>query len=99
MGKRLIWSKKAQQDRKDIFEYWNTRNQSTLYSQKLNRLFKKTLAFACEFPQLGKPTDYDEHIRVCFVRDYLLFYEILPNEILVLRIWHGKQENINQNKY
>lgn len=43
MAKRLIWTEDAQNDRKEIFGYFNNRNKSKKYSQKLNLLFLKEL--------------------------------------------------------
>ena len=37
MAKRVIWSKKAQKDRREILQYWKQRNLSNAYSLKLNK--------------------------------------------------------------
>lgn len=39
MVRRVIWSIEARNSRKNIFEYWNNRNKSKVYSNKLNALF------------------------------------------------------------
>lgn len=39
MAREIIWTKRAQNDRYSIFNYWNKRNKSKSYSQKLNNLF------------------------------------------------------------
>ena len=38
MAARLIWSNLALQQKKEIFDYWNERNKSKIYSRKLNKL-------------------------------------------------------------
>jgi toxin YoeB len=60
MAKKIIWSLKAQNNRKEIFNYWNHRNQSNLYSLKLNLLFIEAANLIAKFPKIGKPTGYKE---------------------------------------
>jgi plasmid stabilization system protein ParE len=36
MVEKIIWSLKAQEDRKQILNYWINRNKSTYYRVKLN---------------------------------------------------------------
>lgn len=35
-GLKLFWTKTAKRQRDSIFEYWNNRKKSRIYSQKLN---------------------------------------------------------------
>jgi addiction module RelE/StbE family toxin len=88
MARQIIWSLRAQQDRKAIFSYWNNRNRSNLYSKKLNRLFKEAIAFLSEHPQIGRKTKL-ENVSVKIVRDYLILYEISDSTIIVHTIWDG----------
>ena len=78
-------------DRMDIFGYWNRRNGSAEYSRKLNVLFIAALKTVCEFPESGITTDRAS-VRAVLVRDYLLFYKDLPQEIYVLTIWDTRQD-------
>lgn len=91
MAKQIIWSKRAQSDRKEIFKYWNNRNQSNIYSKKLNQLFKEAIRFIAVYPEIGKPTN-DKIIRVKIVRDYLIIYEIDKiDNLIILTIWDSRQ--------
>lgn len=91
MVKRIIWSRRAQADRKEIFKYWNKRNKSNFYSKKLNGLFKEAVKLIAEYPEIGKPTD-DKNARIKIVRDYLIIYEINDkNQLLILTIWDSRQ--------
>jgi toxin YoeB len=85
MAKKIIWSLRARNDRKNIFKYWNQRNRSNRYSIKLNSLFKEALIFVSNHPKIGKLTD-KENIRIKIVRDYLIFYEEFEKEIHILTI-------------
>jgi addiction module RelE/StbE family toxin len=90
MVRRITWSSRAQNDRKMIFEYWNNRNKSNLYSRKLNELISKSLALIAKYPQIGKRTD-KKNVRLKVLKDCLIIYEVLPKEILVLTIWDCRQ--------
>ncbi|HEY6503807.1 MAG TPA: type II toxin-antitoxin system RelE/ParE family toxin [Chitinophagaceae bacterium] len=74
MAKQITWTKRAQQDRKEILQYWRAHNQSSTYSIKLNRLIKKAINLVAAHPHIGRRTDI-ENVRVKLVRDYLIFYE------------------------
>ena len=82
MARRVRWSLPAQDDRKAIFTNWSKNNQSNLYSRKLNRLFNEAIISL---------TKYNVHIKV--VREYLIVYEVLDEELVILRIWDGRQDS------
>jgi len=89
--KEVIWSLRAQQDRLEILEYWINRNKSTLYSEKLYKLFKEATKIISEHPEVGKPTDI-KGIRLKIIRDYLMIYEIHDNRIDILLIWDSRRD-------
>jgi toxin YoeB len=88
--RKIDWSLNAILTKKSIFSYWNHRNKSTLYSQKLNQLFTTTLRFAENYPNASIATK-KENIRAILAKDYYLIYKITPNEIVVLDIWDTRQ--------
>ena len=91
MVKQIIWSRRAQNDRKEIFTYWNKRNKSNIYSKKLNGLFKEAVRLISEYPEIGKSTD-DKNARIKIVSDYLIIYEVdLKDRLLILTIWDSRQ--------
>jgi toxin YoeB len=91
MAKEVVWSLRAQKERKDILEYWRLRNRSTTYSKKLNQLFKESVKIIADFPNVGKPTD-DLNTRTKIVRDYLIIYEETESQIHILTIWDSRQD-------
>ena len=92
MVKQIIWSRRAQTDRKEVFKYWNKRNKSNLYSKKLNSLFKEAVRLISEYPEIGKPTD-DKNARTKIVREYLIIYDVdLTDRLLILTIWDSRQD-------
>jgi len=91
MAKQIVWSRRAQRDRKEILEYWRIRNRSNTYSKKLNRLFKESIKIITDFPQIGKPTD-EADTRIKIVKDYLIVYEETQTQIVILTIWDSRQD-------
>lgn len=83
-------SQTAHNDRKGILAYWKKRNQSDAYSLKLFQLFKESVDSISIYPEIGKPTD-NENTRFIIVKDYLIYYEIDKENILILRIWDSRQ--------
>lgn len=91
MAKQVIWSLRAQNDKKEILDYWRQRNKSNTYSKKLNELFKESIKIILDFPQIGKVTD-DTKARIKIVRDYLIIYEETETQIYILTIWDSRQD-------
>ena len=90
MVRQIIWTEKAQNDRFEIFTYWNNKNKSVAYSKKLHQLIKASVQLICNHPMMGKQTDRKD-VRVKVLRDYLIVYEITVKEIIVLTIWYCRQ--------
>ena len=91
MARKIIWSLRAQKDKKEIFKYWSQRNKSNRYSKKLNQLFKESVKLILEHPQVGKLTDTPS-VWIKIVKEYLLIYEVLETSISILFIWDGRQD-------
>jgi len=89
MAKQIIWTPTAQNDQFDIFDYWNNRNKSNLYSKKLNKLFQEHLAIISKHPEIGVKLRADVYRKT--VRDYQLIYLNRPKEIVLLAIWDTRQ--------
>jgi toxin YoeB len=91
MVREVIWSWRAQNDKKSILAYWRKRNKSDRYSKKLNGLFREAIKLIKEHPQIGRPTD-DKTARMKIVRDYLIIYELTDKVIHILTIWDVRQD-------
>jgi toxin YoeB len=91
MVKRVIWSKQAVEDKIQILTYWNKRNQSKLYSKKLNQLFNECIKLIQDFPEIGTKTDLG-NIRKMPIEHFSIFYENLEHTIAILAIWDGRQD-------
>lgn len=90
MARQIIWTIRAQSDRKEILHYWRVRNKSNTYSKKLNELINKAIKLMAAHPRIGRSTDID-NVRVKLVRDYLIFYEYSEDNIYILSIWDNRR--------
>jgi len=90
MVKRIIWSKRAKNDRKSILEYWSIRNKSRQYPRKLFKIFQDSVLEIASNPFTGMYTDY-HGVKVKIVRDYKIFYEEIDSSIVILAIWDTRQ--------
>jgi plasmid stabilization system protein ParE len=91
MAKReVIWTKNSEIQLQQILEFFIKRNKSGLYSRKLYNKIKKELLTVSKNPELGLKTKLDQ-IRGLIIEDYILFYEILENQIVILKVWDCRQ--------
>jgi plasmid stabilization system protein ParE len=91
MAKReIVWTNVSEIQLQEILEFFTQRNKSALYSRKLYKKFKTELRTVAKNPEIGIKTKLDQ-IRGLIIEDYILFYEILEDRILVLRVWDCRQ--------
>ncbi len=90
----IKWSTNARNSRKSIFNYWNNRNKSRTYSNKLFILFNEALNQVSYLNEIGKPTDIID-VRIKIVSHFELIYIISATQITVLDIWDSRQNPQN----
>lgn len=89
MAKRLIWSPRAKAGLVSILEYWEERNGSPAYSQKLLSRIVEHVLLLPDNPHLGKATTIPG-VRVIFCGDYLIFYRVNKAEIYIANLVDGR---------
>ncbi len=97
MVRKIIWSNLALAQRKEIFNYWNNRNKSSIYSKKLNTLFNQSILAISLHPTIGKKTSY-ENIRVKVAANYLITYQVQEKKLVIVAIWDGRQNPLKFSK-
>ncbi len=91
MGKRKInWSHLAKIKLFEILDFYTHQNKSSAYSKKLYREFNQHLSLVFKNPEMGIKTDLDS-VRGIIVKDFILFYELTPNQIIVHTVWDTRQ--------
>ncbi|GGG57163.1 type II toxin-antitoxin system RelE/ParE family toxin [Epilithonimonas arachidiradicis] len=98
MAKRkIVWTNSAKSELKEILIYWTNKTKSKTYSKKLNKLFTEAIDLLSQHPKIGRTTN-DQNARISIVRNYLIFYEINVNEIIILSIWDARRDE-NQTDF
>jgi plasmid stabilization system protein ParE len=97
MAKRkVVWTKDSEVQLQGILEFFTLRNKSSVYSRKLYKKFKTELLSVSKKPELGIKTQLDQ-IRGLIIEDYILFYEILEDRIVILNVWDCRQNPVKLN--
>jgi toxin YoeB len=95
MVKRLVWSKKALENKKEIFEYWNIANGNKNYSRKLNTELNNLIDVLLSFPDPGRKVEnYDARFLV--KHRYIIFYKVNRSseflDIEIIQIWDSRRD-------
>jgi plasmid stabilization system protein ParE len=61
-------------------------------AQKVSSQLKQNIQALAEQPSMGTPVGGLENFRELVARDYVVRYRLLPSEIVILKIWHGKED-------
>ena len=91
MTLKIKWTQEAKNQFKEILDYWETRNDSTIYSRKLIKLFDKAVKRLASYPEMGRKTD-NHRIRLKIIRDYFLYYSLDESEIVILGIFDMRRD-------
>lgn len=86
----IVWTSTAKLELKLIFEFFNLRNKSKTNSLKLHRKIQTELNLLLQQPYLGKKTN-TINVRGFLVENYILFYELKDNRIVILSVWDTRQ--------
>lgn len=90
MVRKIIWTALAKQSRKEILNYWKTKNGSSTYSKKLNQQFREYVLHLSKLANLGKNSGFND-IQYLIVDVYKIYYKVIANDILILLIWDGRR--------
>lgn len=91
MGKRrIIWSENAKRKLFEIMNFYAKRNKSKTYSIKLYKKINRELSILVTFPEIGINTEIDS-VRGLIIKNYIIFYEITNENIVVHTLWDSRQ--------
>jgi plasmid stabilization system protein ParE len=92
MAKRkIVWSNRAIKRLFGILEFYDQRNKSKTYSDKLYRLLRKEVKILLKFSEIGLKTT-EETTRGLIIGDYIVYYEITDDKIVIHTIWDSRQD-------
>ncbi len=88
--KSIIWSSRANEELRDILEFFVKRNGNNKYALKLLEQTEEYLEVLTENEHLGRLTS-NKKTRVLVMDVYLIFYEINRDTINILSFWDNRQ--------
>jgi toxin YoeB len=92
----IIWTSTAKLELKFILEYYNLRNKNKKYSQKLLKTIQVEIKLLILQPFIGKKTD-TINVRGLLVENFIIYYEINENHIIILSVWDSRQNPTSLN--
>jgi hypothetical protein len=95
---KVSWTQTAIRQRNLVFEYWNERNQSYMYSRKLYSKINERLEILKQNPEIRKVTVY-ANTRVVSLGHYSIFYKVQSPVIYITGFWDNRQEPARLKKY
>jgi plasmid stabilization system protein ParE len=91
MAKRkIVWSNRAKIRLYAILDFYIVRNKSKVYSIKLQKLISKEVNLLLKQPDLGLKTS-EQTTRGLIIQDYIVYYEITDDKIIIHTIWDCRQ--------
>jgi plasmid stabilization system protein ParE len=89
---KLLWTVHARNDLVRLYEFLAPVNPQA--AAKIVQNLVSTAGRLPRFPRLGERLDlYDpREVRRIFAGDYEIRYEVTPETIFILRLWHGREQ-------
>jgi len=95
---KVVWSENAKNEIADITTYWNKRNKSKAYSQKIRFHTQIAVNLIKHKPQLGIKSN-KENVRMRLIlKHFYLIYQFEDKQINILQFWDVRQNPI-KTKY
>ena len=87
---KIVWSNRAKIRLYAILDFYIVRNKSKVYPIKLQKLISKEVNLLLKQPDLGLKAS-EETIRGLIIQDYIVYYEITDDKIIIHTIWDCRQ--------
>lgn len=91
MAFKIVWSRQARDDLRDIVTFIAANNHPVAESFGFRLMTK--VALLAPFPQMGRVVaeEQDETIREIILRPYRIIYRVLAENrvVAIARVWHG----------
>ena len=91
MVERIVWAPIAVAQKEHIYAYWNKRNKSSRYSQKIESTLDEIFSLLLKNPSLGKLSIY-RNTRVITLGHFQVFYRVSNTEIQILSFWDSRRD-------
>ena len=96
MALNILYSPQFANSLEEILTYFDKRNGSNVYSKKLIHLILQKLSLLSTMPEIGRRTNFPT-VRILFIEQYGVEYQIRENSILVIDIFSCKTNPDNRS--
>jgi plasmid stabilization system protein ParE len=93
--RKIVWSNRAKIRLFAILDFYIVRNNSKIYSIKLQKLISKEVNLLLKQPDLGLKTSEDT-TRGLIIENYIVYCEITDDKIIIHTIWDSRQNPDNK---
>jgi hypothetical protein len=95
--KKVTWSLKASKELNNVYDYWESRNGSSLYSEKIiDETFRIIYLLRLQ-NFIGEESRFRKIRRVLILENFSLFYKVIDDEIKILSFFDNRRNPANIN--
>jgi plasmid stabilization system protein ParE len=88
--RKIIWTKTAALQRREILKYWTERNGNTKYAEQLIQITSSHIKVISNSPNSFKQTEI-KSIHESAMGHFSIYYKITADQIIVLAFWDNRQ--------
>ncbi len=96
--RKVIWSRTAARQRRNILEFWKHNNQSHAYSLRVLQQSNDKTSLIAENPEIYPQSEFP-NMRVAHMGNFSIYYLIREKEILITAFWDNRQNPDDIVKY
>lgn len=85
------WTKTAERQFYGVLEFWNSKNQSTNFSEKLAKLTWHKIIYIQKHPFASKALQ-KINVRMAVMGHYSLIYKLADQKIILMSFWDNRQQ-------
>lgn len=86
----LQFTRSAQNDLERLRDFIAQNNPSA--ARRISQRLKNAITRLLDHPEMGVVVEEVEEARDLVHGDYIVRYTLLENTVMILRIWHGKED-------
>ena len=90
-SKKVVWQPLATSQLREIVDFYDNRNDSTKYTERLLKEIDHMLSLIDDNWQIGEKVN-KENVRRMVVENFLIYYLVTPNSVDVLSIRDGRRK-------
>ncbi|MGN6179042.1 MAG: type II toxin-antitoxin system RelE/ParE family toxin [Mucilaginibacter sp.] len=90
--RKVIWTKTAETQLREILSYWKRRNGSAVYSEKILTNTHSRIKVILKYPESYKVTIYPE-TRISAMGHFSILYKFTKDQLIITAFWDNRQDS------